>query len=165
MRDHDQRAVVALEERLQPVDRVEVEVVGRLVEQQRFRVPVERLRQEHAHLLSALQLRHRSLVQLVGDVEPLQQHRGVALGRIPVLFADDALELAEAHAILVRHVGLGVELIALLQRAPQPLVAHDHRVDHAEPVEGVLILPEHAELGRTDDGTALRLATRRSAAS
>jgi hypothetical protein len=56
VRDHDQRALVADEELAQPVDRVEVEVVGRLVEQQRLRVAEQRLRQQHADLLAALQL-------------------------------------------------------------------------------------------------------------
>ena len=38
VRDGDQRAVVAGQEILQPVDGVEIEVVGRLVEQQRLRL-------------------------------------------------------------------------------------------------------------------------------
>ena len=79
MRDDDQRAVVAAEELLEPVDRVEVQVVGRLVEQQRLGMAVERLRQQDAHLLSALQLAHLPLVQRVRDVEALQQDRGIAL--------------------------------------------------------------------------------------
>ena len=73
MRDHDERAVVAHEKLAQPVDRVEVEVVRRLVEQQRLRMAEERLREEHAHFLAALQLGHRPLVQRVRDVEALQQ--------------------------------------------------------------------------------------------
>ena len=72
VRDDDQRAVVADQELAQPVDRVEVEVVGRLVEQQRLRMAEERLRQQHADLLAALQLRHLLLVQRVGNVEALR---------------------------------------------------------------------------------------------
>ena len=148
VRDHDQRAVVLDEELAQPVDRVEVQVVGRLVQQQRLRVAEQRLRQQHAHLLSALDLRHLARVQLVGDVEALQQDRGVAFGRVAVLLADDAFELAEAHAVGLGHLGLGVEELALFERAPQALVPHDDRVDHAELVEGELVLPQDAELGR-----------------
>ena len=108
----------------------------------------QRLRQQDAHLLAALQLRHRPLVQRVGDVEPLQQNRGVALGFVAVLVADDALELAEAHAFGVGHLGLRVEQLALLERAPQAVVAHDDGVDDAEGVERVLVLPQDAELRR-----------------
>ncbi len=60
--DDDERAGVAEEELAQPVDRIEVEMVGGLVEQQRLRAAEERLRQQHPHLLSALQLDHRALV-------------------------------------------------------------------------------------------------------
>ena len=115
----------------------------------------ERLREQHADFLSALQLGHLAVVQLVRDVEALKQDRGVAFGRVAVLFADDALELAEAHAGFVRHLGLRVQLVALGQRVPQPAVAHDDRVDDAKAVERVLILAQHAELARPDDGALL----------
>ena len=118
VRDHDQRALVANEEIAQPVNRVEVEVVGRLVEQQRLRIAEQRLRQQHAHFLAALHLAHQPMMELVGDIEALQQDRGVALRFVAVLFADDALELAEAHAIRVGHLGLGVEKVTLFERAP-----------------------------------------------
>ncbi len=155
VRDDDQRARVPVQELLEPVDRVEVEVVGRLVEQQRFGMAEERLCEQHAHLLSALQLGHLAIVQPVRNVQPLKQDRGIALGRIAVLFADDALELAEAHTGLVRHLGLRVQLVALGQRVPEPPVAHDDRVDDAKAVERVLILAKHTELGWPDDGALL----------
>ena len=104
-------------------------MVRRLVEQQRRGVAEQRLRQQHPHLLAALQFRHRPLVQLVGDVEALEQDRGVRLRLVAVFLADDALEFAEAHAVGVGHVGgLLVERLALLERAPEALVAHDDRV-------------------------------------
>ena len=96
---------------------------------------------------------------------PCSRIGGVALGGVAVLLADDALELAEPHAVLVGHLGFGVERLALLQRRPQPLVAHDHGVDHAECVEGELILAQDAELRRPDDRALLRRRARRSAAS
>ena len=161
VRDDDQRPVVADQELAQPVDRVEVEVVGRLVEEQRVRAAEQRLRQQDAHLLAALQLGHRPLVQRVGDVEAGEQDGGVALGRVPVVLADDAFELAEAHAVLVGQRRLGVEPIALLERRPQHGVAHDHRVDDAVRVEGELILAQDAEPRRPADAALLRLQVAR----
>ena len=107
----------------------------------------ERLRQQHAHLLAALKLPHRPLMKLVRDVEPLEQDRRVALRRIAVLLADDAFELAQAHAVFVRHVRLCIELVALGERAPEPRVAHDDGVDHARKRSNAYwSLVEHAEL-------------------
>ena len=142
VRDGDQRAVVARQEILQPVDRVEIEVVGGLVEQQRLRLAEERLRQQHAHLLPALQLAHLALVERLGNVEAVEQHGGVALGGVAVLVADGAFELAEAHAVFVGHFGLGVDAVALFERSPERLVAHDDGVDDAIGVEGELILAQ-----------------------
>ena len=96
-------------------------------------------------------------MEFLRNVEALQQNRGVALCAVAVLFADDALELAEAHALLVGHRGLVVEQFALLERRPQAGVAHDDRVDHPERIEGELVLAEHAELVGPHDRALLRL--------
>ncbi len=138
------------------MDRVEVEVVRRLVEQQGLRMSEQGLSEQNPHLLPTLQLRHRPVVQPVGNVEPLQENGRVTFRRVSVLLADDALELAEAHAVLVADRGLLVQLLALLERRPEPGVAHDHRVDHAETIEDELILPQDAELGRPRDRALLR---------
>jgi hypothetical protein len=156
VRDDDQRAVIAVEEFFQPLDRIQVQVVRRLVEQQRRRMAEERLRQKNSHLLSALQLRHRLLVQCVRDVEPLKQDCRVALGGVSVFFTDDALELAQPHAVLVGHVRAGVKHVALLECVPEALVSHDRRVDHAESVKGVLVLAQDAQLRWTRNRSALR---------
>ena len=97
VRDGNDGAVVAVEKVLEPVDRFEVEVVGGLVEEERFRVAEEGLGEEDADLLAALQLGHLALVELVWDVEALEQDGGVGLGLVAVLVADDAFEFAEAE--------------------------------------------------------------------
>ena len=144
-------AFVADQKILQPVDRFEIEVVGRLVEQQRLRIAEQRLRQQHAHFLAALQLAHLALVQRFGNIQAVEQDGGVALRRVAVFFADNAFEFAQPHAVLVGEVGLGVQQLAFFERLPQPLVAHDDGVDDAEFVEGELVLAQHAELLRARD--------------
>ncbi len=146
VRDHDQHAVVVVQKALQPVNGFEVEVVGGFVEQQRLRMAEQRLGQQDADFLSALQLAHFALVQFVGNVEALQQDGRVGFGGVAVFFADDALEFAQPHAVFVGHLGLGVNTVALFHSCPEALVAHDDRVDHAIRVEGELVLAEHAEL-------------------
>ncbi len=140
----------------QPVDRVEIEMVRRLVEQQRLRVSEERLGQQHADFLPALQLRHLARVQPVGNIQPLQQDSGIALRGVPVLLAYHSFELAQAHPVGVGQRGLGGETVTLFEGAPQPLVAHDDGVDHTEAVERELVLAQHTQLGRRGDGALLR---------
>ena len=96
VRDGDDRAVVAVEEVFEPVNGLEVEVVGGLVEEEGFGVAEEGLGEEDADLLAALQLGHLALVEFVGDVEALEEDCGVGLGLVAVFVADDAFEFAEA---------------------------------------------------------------------
>ena len=146
-----------MKEVLQPVDGVEIEVVGGLVEEQGFGLAEESLRQQDADFLAALQLAHLALVQLFGDVEAVEQDGGIALGGVAVFVADDAFELAEAHAVGVGHLGLLVDAVALFEGGPEGLVAHDDGVDDAIGVEGELILAQNAEFARADDGALLRV--------
>ena len=60
--DRDDRARVLLEEALEPVDRLGIEVVGRLVEQQQVGVAEEQPGERHATLLAAGQRRDVGVV-------------------------------------------------------------------------------------------------------
>ena len=91
------------------------------------------------------------------DVEAVKQDGGVGLGGIAVFVADNAFEFAEAHAVLVGHLGLFVDAVALFKRGPQRRVAHDDGVDDAIVVKRELILAQDAELARAHDVALLRL--------
>jgi hypothetical protein len=96
-------------------------------------------------------------VQGFGNVEAVEQHRGVALGGVAILVADGAFQLSQPHAVFVGHFRLRVDAVALFQRRPQRLVAHDHGVDHAIGVKRELILAQHAQFARTHHRALLRL--------
>ena len=96
-------------------------------------------------------------MQRVGNVEPLQQDRGVAFGGIAIFLADNPLELAETHTLFVGHVGPGVKRVAFGKRVPEATVSHHDGIDDAVLVEGEVILAQHAQLRRTDDRPTLRV--------
>ena len=73
-------------------------------------MPKQRLRQQHAHFLSALQLAHLALVQLVRNVQTLQQNCSVGLGRVAVFLADNAFQFAQSHPVFIGELGLLVEV-------------------------------------------------------
>ena len=52
---------------------------------------------------------------------------------------------------------LFVDRVALLHRRPQPLVAHDDRVDRSVGIESKLILAQDSQLPRTHDSAFLRI--------
>ncbi len=138
--DDDENTGIAKEKIPKPVDGVQVKMVGRLIQQEHVGGAEEGLGQEHPDLLAPLQLGHGPLVQGIGNVQALQQDGGVAVSRVAVFLAHDTFELAQAHAVGFAHVGFGVEDLALFERLPQALVAHDHGVGHPDVVEGELVL-------------------------
>ncbi len=75
VRNQDQRAGVAVEPFLEPDDGVEVEVVGRLVEQQQVRAAHQRPRQIEAHAPAAGELGDRALEVFVGETQAMHQRR------------------------------------------------------------------------------------------
>ena len=142
--DDDERPAVLDEERLEPPDRLEVEVVRGLVEQEHVGLAEEHLRDEHAELVAGGQGVHPVLVLLDGDAEAFEELGRLGLGHVAVFFGDDALELAEPEAHLVGDLARE-EHVLLLHRVPEGLVAHHDGVEDGVLVVGEVILTEHAE--------------------
>ena len=101
VRDHDHHAVVLVKKSLQPVDGIQVEVVRWFVEQQSLGMPKQGLRQQHADFLSALQFAHLAFVSFIGNVQALQQDRGIAFRRVAVFLAYDPFQFPQLHAVFV----------------------------------------------------------------
>ena len=66
------------------MNRVEVEVVRRFVQQQGSRMSEERLRKQHTHLLSAPNSPHLALAVRLECRDPCREDGGVALGAVAV---------------------------------------------------------------------------------
>jgi hypothetical protein len=72
VRDDDDGGVALVQHVFQPADGVDVEVVGRFVEQQDVGVGEQRLRQQHAQLEARCDLAHRAVVLFGGDADAEQ---------------------------------------------------------------------------------------------
>ena len=135
VRDEHERAAVELEVALEPVDGGEVEVVGRLVEQEEVRLARKHARELRAHAPAAGEGRERLRELLHGEAERglhlavLLQHLRLARVEARLECLHLRLKLAEArHAAhrvleerLVRRVRLGV-----LPRGPDRGALLDH---------------------------------------
>ena len=62
MRDDDHGAVTLVQHLFQPANGVDVEVVGRFVEQENIRISKQRLRQKHTQLPARSNFTHRAVV-------------------------------------------------------------------------------------------------------
>ena len=101
MRDHDERALPVQQRLLQPLDGFQVEVVGRLVQQQQIRLLEQQLRQQCARALAAAQMRQLLAVLILVEAQPAEHLADAHL----VVIAAGHLEGGLRMAILVEQRG------------------------------------------------------------
>ncbi len=126
VRDQQQRARVTLQPLLEPQHGIEVEMVGRLVEQQQVGTRHERLREIEAHAPSPGESRHRIAVAGVRKTQAREQRRGAGARAVATARLVAMVQLRELLAGGSR-VGLGVG-----ERAPdraQLGIAVEHEFD------------------------------------
>ena len=106
------------QEVLQPFHSVEVEVVGRFVEQEVVGIAIECLCKHHAHFFLTCQFRHHLIVQVFLDTQTGKQLGSIALGIPTVEFGKFLFQFGSTNAILVAEVLFGIEGIFLLNDVP-----------------------------------------------
>ena len=147
---HQQRARQRLQERLEPDDRFDVQVVRRLVHQQHVGPAEEHPGHRHAHLPAARERSHIAVDALVGETQAMQHFARLAFERVApevlVLF----LHLAKPgeHAIHVARGRIGHRVLKrfelVMQRA-DPSASGDRFVQHRSPGHFLHVLPEVAD--------------------
>ena len=154
--DHEDRPLVVHQKILEPHHARQVQVVGRLVEQNHVRVAEEGLGQQYLDLDARVGVPHEVPVQGHVHAEALEDARGVAL-RLPAAeLGKLLLQLRGAQAVVVVEVGLFVDGVLLLPAFVEAGVAHDDGVEHRVVVVEALVLPEdrHAPFGIEHDAAA-----------
>ena len=124
---------VAPEELLQPDDRLEVEVVGGLVEEQRVGRHEQDAGQRHAHLPAAGQGAHVAVHGLGGESQAGQDLPGPGLEAVAAQLVEAGLDVAEPLDQLLHLVGA----VRIGQRVLQLVKLGGHRRDRTGAVHGL----------------------------
>ena len=153
VRDHQQGAVVALQPFLHPHHGIEVEVVGRLVEQQQVAGRHQRARHVQAHPPAAGEVRDRGFVRRGGEPETVQQPAGTRGTVVTVHFLQPMVGLRNRFPVLVGE-GVGLHL----DGGVHGFVAGQHEVDgRVRQVRGFLRHRGDARLRREIEVTLVGL--------
>ncbi|MNI15021.1 hypothetical protein D3C73_683060 [compost metagenome] len=118
------------EEVLQPANGFQIQMVGRLIEQQVVRTSEQGLCQQNADLLIAAEFGHLFVMHLTHDSKA-DQHRccirlsipAVQLGKFP-------FKLTGAQAVGFGEIAFGIQCILLLHDVIQAGMPHDYRFQH-----------------------------------
>ena len=142
--DEERAAELVVQVIFEPANRVEVEVVGRLVEQEHVSAGKKRLRNEHAKFVTAGERAHGVEVAIGRDAKAFEEGCRARFRRVAVFFANDAFEFRETHADVVGHLDL-VQALFLLHGAPKRLVSHHDGVEDARLLIREVILLQDAD--------------------
>ena len=96
-----------LQERFEPDDRLDVEMVRRLVHQQHVGLPEKHARHRHAHLPAAGQRADVAIDALIVESQAVKDLAGLRLERVAAQVLVLVLHLAEAREDTVHVVGPG----------------------------------------------------------
>ena len=138
-------AVARIEHVFQPANGIDIQVVGRFVEQQDIRIREQRLCQQHTQLPARRDIAHRAIMLLYRNADADQQFAGARLGGVAVHFREGNFQFGHFHAVFVAHFRQVVDAVAFGFHLPQFLVAHDHGVEHGKFLEGELVLAQLAD--------------------
>ena len=98
--DQQQRAAIPPQPLLEPENRIEIKVVGRLIEQQQVRATHERLGEIETHAPASRERPHRPCLVLSRKAESMQQPRGAAARVITARRLVAGVQLAESRAVV-----------------------------------------------------------------
>ena len=139
VRDDQHAARIILQEALEPLDHVDVEMVRRLVEEQKIRLAQQRLRQADARLLAAGEVRDILLEVLFGETEA----KGHAADAALVIVAAEQFEALDDLAVSLHRLFRMVDGNLLLER----LLALAERNDIIKGAQEFLVERASAEVG------------------
>ena len=151
VRRHEQGPGQRLQEVFQPDDRLDVQMVRRLVHQQRLGPAEQHTRHGDAHLPAARELADIAIDPVVLEPEPVQHLAGLCLQGVPAKMLVLFLHLAEAREDSIHVVGLGriahrvLELLELVMQVAGAAAAENRLVQHRPALHFLHILPEIAD--------------------
>ena len=163
MGNHQHSARILHEEILQPLDGLHIQMVGRLVQQDDFRIAEQRLRQQHLHLLLGGQAGHRRIENIPGKSQPLDQAAHIGFRLPAVELSKLCLQLSGLDAVFLAEVFFHIDCILFLHDFVQAWVSLNHRIQHGELVvrEVVLLQYRHADARLDGDVSGGRLQVAR----
>ena len=149
MADDNHRIGEIQQEVFQPADGLNIQVVGRLVQQQDIRAAEQRLRQQNLDLLTAVQFAHQHMLHIQADAQTGEDHLRVAFGLPAIQLGELTLQLAGTFAVFIGEVLLGIEFVLFTHDLIEAAVAHDDSLQNLEIIklEMVLAKDSHALAG------------------
>ena len=133
----------ACQEVLQPVNGSQIQMVGRLVQQQNIWIAKESLCQKYTHLQGRIQLRHLLVVVLLTNTQAIQQLGCIRLSIPAVQLSKFSLQLTSTDTIFITEIWLSINSILFVHNVYQMLITHNNSTKNLILIKGKVILLQH----------------------
>ena len=145
MRNDDHGGIVLIQSVFQPADGVDVQVIGRLVQQQHIWFGEQSLRQQHAQFKAWCHFAHVRLVQSFFYAHARQQCACARFCGIAIVFSKFAFQFGRAHVVVFGGFHIGINGIAFGHGGPHLSVAHHHHIQYTHVFIRKLILAQFTQ--------------------
>ena len=153
---HDHGVVKIDQEILQPADRFQIQVVGRLVKQENVRITKKCLCQKDFNLLIGRQLAHHHRMCLGRYAKSVQESSSIGF-RFPSIHGRKfLLKLSGTDTVLIAEIRFCVDCILFLHDLVKTFISHDNGIQHRiRIILEVILLQERKTLSRCDNNITL----------
>ena len=145
MRNDDHGGIAFVQHIFQPANRIDVEVIGRFVQQQNIRIGKQGLCEQDPQLPARCNGTHQAFMQFQSDTDAEEQFACPCFRRIAVVFGKSGFELGRLHVIFIGRIGIGINGIAFRHGFPHLLVPHHDDIENAHILIRELILIQFAK--------------------
>ncbi|KAF5033830.1 hypothetical protein DSECCO2_602550 [anaerobic digester metagenome] len=142
--DNDDGVVKVGKEVFKPVNRFEVKVVGRFIQQENIGISEQGLGEENTNFHVVLNVTHFLLLQISGDSQSIEHLGGLGLSLPSSHFSEFTFKFSRPQAILLGEVLFRIDGVPFLHHGIQLLIAHNDCFKNRIIVEGKMVLSEYS---------------------
>ena len=127
---YDHRVLEIDQKLLQPGNRIQIQVVGRLIEQKNIRIAEESLGKKNLDLDVTVHISHLLIMKLCTNAKSVQKSCCIRLSIPAVHFSEFSFQLTGTDTILIGKVFLHIDGFLLLHNIVKSLVTHHNRIQN-----------------------------------
>ena len=115
----------------QPTNGIDIQVVGRFVEQQNIRIREQCLRQQHTQFPAWRHFTHQTVVLFYRNTYTQQQLTSTRFSSVAIIFSYFGFQLCGVHVVFIGRFRISIDAVAFMNGRPQLGVAHHDHIQYA----------------------------------
>ena len=145
MGDNDDRVIKVDQKFFKPCDRIQIQMVGRLIKEKDIRISEEGFCKKNFHFLSAVEIFHNSIVKVRFNSQTIKKNGRITFSFPSVQFGKFAFKLTGTHTILFCEIFFHIDRIFFLHNLIKAGITHDYCVQYLTVIIFIMVLFKNRE--------------------